>query len=47
VQAIAELHDTASKKPELKPDGLGVVCKVQDVPFHTSARVTSVSELFW
>jgi hypothetical protein len=30
----------------MAPGGLGVVCTVQEVPFHTSANVTSVPELF-
>jgi hypothetical protein len=45
VQADAELHDTASRSLEMAPDGLGVVCTVQDVPFHDSANVNSVPEL--
>jgi hypothetical protein len=47
VHAVAELHDTAYRKLEMAPDGLGVVCTVQEVPFHTSANVMSAPELFW
>ena len=30
----------------MAPDGLGVTCTPQAVPFHTSAKVTVTLELF-
>jgi len=41
-----EVHDTASKKLNCAPDGLGVRWIRQVMPFHRSAKVTSVPELF-
>jgi len=46
VQAEADLHDTASRKPPCAPAGLGVAWMRQRVPIHRSAKVTSVPELF-
>jgi hypothetical protein len=33
------MHDTAAKALSVAPLGLGVVCTVQAVPFHTSANL--------
>src|SRR5262249_54640312 len=46
VQAEADLHDTASRKLPCAPAGLGVAWTRQRVPFHRSAKVTSVPEPF-
>jgi hypothetical protein len=45
VQAVAELHDTPYKALSMAPSGLGAVCTVQEVPFHTSANVSKKPEL--
>lgn len=47
VQALAEVQGTPTKKLSIEPDRLGVLWIVQDVPLHTSASVTPVSELVW
>jgi hypothetical protein len=46
VHAETDVHDTAFRKLGCAPDGLGVAWIAQVVPFHRSARVTSVPELF-
>jgi hypothetical protein len=46
VQAVADLHDTASRLLPIVPDGLGVVCTTQEVPFHASANASVAPELF-
>jgi hypothetical protein len=44
VHAEGDVHDTLFRKPP--PAGLGVGWISQLVPFHRSAKVTSVPELF-
>jgi len=46
VQAETDAHDTASRKLPCAPDGLGVGWMRHRVPFHRSAKVASVPELF-
>ena len=41
-----EVHDTAFRRLTCAPEGLGVRWIRQVVPFHRSAKVTSVPELF-
>jgi hypothetical protein len=41
-----EVHDTAFRRLNCAPEGLGVRWIRQVVPFHRSAKVTSVPELF-
>jgi hypothetical protein len=40
VQAGAAVHDTLESELTVAPDGFGVGCCAQPVPFHCSARVT-------
>jgi hypothetical protein len=46
VHAVAELHDTPFKELLDAPVGFGVLWIVQPVPFHRSANVTEIPELF-
>jgi hypothetical protein len=46
VQAEDDVHATASRKPLFALDGLGVAWMAHRAPFHRSAKVTSVPELF-
>ena len=43
--AEGEVHDTAFRKLNCAPGGLGVAWMRQVVPFQCSAKVTSVPEL--
>jgi hypothetical protein len=45
VHTVAVAQDTLSKKLPVVPVGFGVVCTVQLVPSHCSARVTSAPAL--
>jgi hypothetical protein len=46
VHAEDDLHATAFRKLNCAPAGLGVALMTHRVPFHRSAKVTSVPELF-
>src|SRR5215471_246943 len=46
VQAETDVHDTAFRKLPCAPDGLGVAWMAHLVPFHRSAKVTCIPELF-
>jgi hypothetical protein len=45
VHAVEDVHDTPEKPLPCAPDGFGVDCTAQEVPFHRSASVTPVPEL--
>ena len=45
VQALAEVQDTPPRALPCAPEGLGVAWTDHEVPFHASARVTSIPEL--
>jgi hypothetical protein len=46
VQAAEEVHDTCWRVLSFAPVGFGVDWTVHSVPFHRSASVTVVPELF-
>jgi hypothetical protein len=46
VHRMVDVHDTPFKTLAVAPLGLGVICNSHGVPFHTSAKVASVPELF-
>ena len=46
MHAETDVHDTAFRKLNCAPAGLGVAWIAQVVPFQCSATVTSVPELF-
>lgn len=45
MHAVEDVHDTPEKKLNCAPDGFGVGCTAQEVPFQRSASVTPVPEL--
>jgi hypothetical protein len=46
VQVVADVQETPDKTLLVAPTGFGVGCIDQEVPFHASASVTSLPELF-
>jgi hypothetical protein len=45
VHAVEDAHDTPDKPLPCAPDGFGVDCTAQEVPFQRSASVTPVPEV--